>query len=446
MASGRRTDCVALMALACIWTGWACVQRAEEQTRTDAAPPLSDVEREIHRTVEANNAEAVALLERVVNINSGTLNSAGVREVGAVFRAELDAIGLTTDWIEMPPEIDRGGHLFATHQGTRGKKLLMIGHLDTVFEKDSPFQTAEIRGDTLYGPGASDMKGGDVVIVYALKALQQTGLLDDITVTVAMIGDEERPGGEISIVRGDLIAAAERSDVALGFEGCVGLNNVTVARRGSSKWMLTTTGKSGHSGRIFSDEYGGGAIFEAARILNSFREEVLGPQYLTFNPGIILGGTEVSYDTLTAGGNAYGKTNVIPQSVTVHGGLRFIAEDQKEQAREKMRQIVAQNLPHTTAEISFADGYPAMSPKPANDSLMVIYDEINRALGYGPIEPLDPGARGAADISFVADGMEALSGLGPHGRGAHSEEDQLFLTSLPIATARAALLIYRLSR
>jgi len=388
----------------------------------------------------------VALLERAVDINSGTLNSEGVREVGSVFRAELDEIGLTTDWIEMPPEIDRGGHLFATHQGDSGKRLLLIGHLDTVFEKDSPFQTSVTRGDTLFGPGASDMKGGDVVIVYALKALQQAGVLNGITVTVAMIGDEERPGGEISIVRGDLIAAAERSDVALGFEGCVALNNVTVARRGSSNWMLKTTGKTGHSGQIFSSEYGAGAIFEAARILNTFREQVLGPEYLTFNAGVMVGGTEVSYDRTTASGNAYGKTNVIPSAVTVHGGLRFIAEEQKEDARERMRQIVAQNLPHTSAEITFEDGYPAMSPKPANDSLMFIYDGISRALGYGPVEPLDPGARGAADISFVADGLEALSGLGPHGSGSHSLDDQLYLSSLPVATARAAILMYRLTR
>lgn len=446
MTAIRRVISVALITLIGSIVASACSEPAQEETQSDPEPTLSDVERELHQIVQANNADAVEFLERVVNINSGTLNSEGVREVGAVFSAALDEIGLTTDWIGFPPEIERGGHLFATHEGSRGKKLLMIGHLDTVFEKDSPFQTAHTVGDTLYGPGASDMKGGDVVIVYALKALQQAGLLDNMTVTVALIGDEERPGGEISIVRGDLIAAAERSDVALGFEGCVGINNVTVARRGSSNWMLTTTGKAGHSGQIFSNTYGSGAIFEAARILNAFREEVLGPEYLTFNPGIVLGGTNVSYDRATASGEAYGKTNVIPSAVTVHGGLRFIAEEQKEQARERMRLIVAQNLPHTTAEISFNDGYPAMSPKPANDSLMVIYDEISRALGYGPIEPLDPGARGAADISFVADGMEALSGLGPHGRGAHSVEDQLYLTSLPIATARAAILMYRLTR
>jgi len=435
-----------IMTMACCITAASCTEPADEPAASNEVPPLSEIERQIHEIVLANNADAVDLLERTVNINSGTLNSEGVREVGAVFSAALDEIGLTTEWIGFPTEIERGGHLFATHEGTRGKKLLMIGHLDTVFEKDSPFQTAEIRGDTLFGPGASDMKGGDVVIVYALKALQQAGLLEDITVTVALIGDEERPGGEISIVRGDLIAAAERSDVALGFEGCVGINNVTIARKGSSNWMLTTTGKTGHSGRVFSDTYGSGAIFEAARILNAFHEEVRGPEYLSFNPGIILGGTEVAYDRATASGDAYGKTNVIPNSVTVHGGLRFISEEQKDQARERMRQIVAQNLPQTTAEITFNDGYPAMSPKPANDSLMVIYDEISRALGYGPIEPLDPSRRGAADISFVADGMEALSGLGPHGWGAHSEDDRLYLSSLPIATARAAVLMYRLTR
>lgn len=410
------------------------------------AQRLSADERRIRDNVLANNDGAVALLERVININSGTLNSEGVREVGAVFMEELDQLGFDAQWITMPEGIDRGGHLFATRKGDRGKRLLLIGHIDTVFEKDSPFQRFEIKGDTAYGPGASDMKGGDVVLVYALKALHDSGLLEGTTITVALIGDEERPGGDIPIVRGHLIEAAARSDVALGFEGSVGANNATVARRGSSRWTLNTAGRAGHSGQIFSDAYGSGAIFEAARILNAFRQEVRGPQYLTFNPGIFLGGTDVAYDVANARGEAYGKTNVIPQTVTVHGGLRFISEQQKEEAREKMRQIVARNLPHTSAEISFGDAYPAMSPKPTNDSLLMIYDEGSRALGLGPITPLDPGARGAADISFVADQVAALSGIGPHGRGAHSTEDQLYLESLPIATARAAVLIYRLTR
>ena len=381
-----------------------------------------------------------------MNINSGTLNSDGVREVGAVFDEALSELGFETEWVEMPPGIHRGGHLFATRRGSNGSRLLLIGHLDTVFELDSPFQRYEQRGDTAFGPGVSDMKGGDVVIVYALKALFEAGVLDGTTITVALIGDEEEPGGEISVVRGPLFEAAAHSDIALGFEGCVGINNATIARRGSSTWMLEVTGRGGHSGQMFSEEYGSGAIFEAARILNSFREEILGPEHLTFNAGAILGGTTIDYDTATARGTAFGKTNVIPNTVTVNGGIRAITAEDEENTRAKMLEIVSRNLPQTSARIQFWDGYPPMSPKSGNDSLLSLYDTVSRDLGYGPITALDPSARGAADISFVADRLDALSGLGPMGYGAHSVDDRLYLTSLPVATARAAIMIYRLTR
>jgi glutamate carboxypeptidase len=111
-----------------------------------------------------------------------------------------------------------------------------------------------------------------------------------------------------------------------------------------------------------------------------------------------------------------------------------------------MREIVARNLHRTSAQITFSDGYPAMAPTEGNKKLLEIYDQVSRDLGYGPITPLDPAARGAADISFVAPHIDALSGLGPHGSGAHSVEDRLHLPSLAIATQRAALLIYRLTR
>src|SRR5205085_1921247 len=83
--------------------------------------------------------DATALLERLVDINSGTMNLAGVREVGRILGAELDGVGFTTRWIDLP-ETKRAGHLFAERKGNRGKRLLLIGHLDTVFENDSPFQ------------------------------------------------------------------------------------------------------------------------------------------------------------------------------------------------------------------------------------------------------------------------------------------------------------------
>jgi glutamate carboxypeptidase len=410
------------------------------------AQELSDEESRIRDYVQGHTEEAIAFLEQVVNVGSGTMNPDGVREVGRLFKEHYDAIGFETRWISFPEEVNRAGHLFAERKGDRGKRLVLIGHIDTVFERDSTFQTFERSGDTAAGPGVADMKGGDVVMLFALKALHHVGALDGTTMTVALIGDEEKPGRPISLVRGDLIEAAKNSDVALGFEGAVGRQNATVARRGASRWTLKTTGKRGHSGQIFSETYGSGAIFEVARILNAFHEDVRGEQYLTFNAGVIVGGTTIEYDPETARGTAFGKTNVIPQAVTVQGGLRFISEEQKEKAREKMRAVASKNLPGTSADISFGDGYPAMEPKEGNYKLMEMLDDVSRALGHGPITPLDPSARGAADISFVASLVDALSGLGPVGKGAHSVEEDLDLTTLPVATARAAVLIYRLTR
>ncbi len=413
---------------------------------TGPAQQLSQEERRVANLVTGDAEEAVRFLEKAVNVNSGTMNVRGVREVGSLFRAELEKLGFACRWIEMPQETGRAGHLLAERRGGKGKRLLLIGHLDTVFEPDSPFQRFSRKGDMAFGPGVSDMKGGDVVMLFALKALHEVGALEGTTITVAMTGDEEKPGRPISLVRGDLIAAAKRSDAALEFEGSVGPNNATIARRGSSTWMLDVKGKAGHSGRIFSEEYGSGAIFETARILNAFREDVVGEPYLVLNPGVILGGTEVDYNPESARGSSFGKTNVIAESVTVHGGLRCISEEQQWRAREKMRQIVARNLPRTSATITFEDGYPAMPPTEGNQALLEVLDAVSRALGHGPIVPLDPAERGAGDISFVAPYVDCLSGLGPYGKGAHSMEEDLDLGSLPLATQRAALLIYRLTR
>jgi glutamate carboxypeptidase len=415
------------------------------------APPLgaqglSPDEQRLQERVGRSFEEACALLERVVNINSGTMNPGGVRQVGAIFRAEFDKIGFQTRWLEMPKETERAGHLFAERKGSRGKKLLLIGHLDTVFEPNSPFQKFSRKGDKAYGPGVGDMKSGDVVMLFALKALHELGLLAGSTVTVAMTGDEEKPGRPIGTVRGELVAAAKRSDVALEFEGSVGPNNATVARRGSSSWLLTVKGKAGHSGRIFSKEYGSGAIFEAARILNSFYQELAGEQYLVLNPGVIIGGTSVEYDGEKSSGKGFGKTNVIPERVTVHGGLRCISEDQQEKARSRMKEIVLKNLPQTSADIRFEDGYPSMPPTSGNKALLDIYDKVSRDLGLGAIIPLDPAERGAGDISFVAPYIDSLSGLGPVGGGSHSVEEDLDLKSLGVALQRTAILLYRLTR
>ena len=408
---------------------------------------LSKTEKRIQKYVEKHSEEAIDLIEKVVNINSGTLNIDGNRTVGNIFQAELDQLGFNTYWVTYPENIKRSGHLFAEMRGGKGKRIVLIGHLDTVFEPDDPFQRFIRDGDTAYGPGVADMKAGDVSMIYVMKALDKVGVLKNLELTLVFTGDEEKTGGPPSVVRKELIEAGKWANIGLGFEGAHGMNTGTVARRSSSSWRLTTTGIQGHSSQIFKDELGYGAIFEAARIVNAFREELLGEEYLSFNPGTIVGGTDIAYDPVTARGTTFGKTNVVSQAATVHGGIRTISTEQLDRAMASMKDIVSQNLPGTTARIRFRTSYPPMAPTKANYALLDELESVNMDLGYGELEPLDPGKRGAADISFVAPHVDAsLAGMGPEGFGGHSEKEGLDLTSFPRTTTRAAILIHRLTR
>ena len=410
------------------------------------AQKLSRTEKKIVAKVNSYEQEAIDFLEKVININSGTMNLEGVKAVGQEFNDAFQAIDFDTRWVKMPAEMNRAGHLFASINGKKGKKLLLIGHLDTVFEADSPFQTFERKDSIAYAPGGNDMKGGDVVVLYALKALHELNLLKDASITVAFTGDEERTGKPLSISRKDLIDAAKASDIALGFETATGFNNATIARRGASGWKVETAGKRAHSSGVFSERTGAGAIFEMGRILHQFYEEVRGEEYLTFNPGNLLGGTFVDYAPLKSSGSAYGKTNVVAQTAVVHGGLRFISEEQKENARAKMRAIVADHLPSTNATITFTDSYPAMGPTEENKALLKQLSDVSEALGFGEVAAYDPGRRGAADISFVADYVDGLDGLGSMGTGAHTPQETVNLKTFNDLIQRTAIFLYRLTR
>ncbi len=405
-------------------------------------PKLSPTEQKIRDYVRAHENEQIAFLEKAVNINSGTFNLAGVRQVGGLFAPEFAAIGFDTTWVALPDPVGRAGHFFAERKGNRGRKLLLIGHLDTVFEGEGE---KFVRLDTLAaGAGSSDMKGGDIVVLYALKALQSVGALKGTQIIVAFTGDEEDAGPLHLVSRQPLIDAAKRSDVALAFEEDAGKG--TIARRGFSGWQLTVTARQAHSSGIFQQGSSYGAIYEAARILNAFRERLSGEQYLSFNPAIIVGGTDVTYDSAKISGTTAGKDNIIAPKAYARGDLRFISDDQLQKARETMRAIVAEHLPGTTASITFEDGNPAMPPTKGNMALLAIEDSVSRALGQGPVEALDPGRRGGGDISYVSQYLDALDGLGVKGMRSHTPDERVDLRSIVPATERAALLIYRLTR
>jgi glutamate carboxypeptidase len=409
------------------------------------AQNLSEIEKQLVETIDKNYRETVALLEETVNINSGTLNLEGVREVGKVFEREFAKIGFQTEWITLPDSLKRAGHFVATRKGTKGKKLFFIGHLDTVFEKEMPFYPFTMVNDsTAKGQGVNDMKGGNVMIFATLKALNELGLLEDRTVTVYFPGDEENAGNPSWVSRLDFVDRAKQHDYALGYETAQGFNIATIARRGASGWKLKTTGKQVHSSGVFRESVGYGAIYEAARILNQFREELAGEPYLTFNPGQFIGGSDIHYDEDTGEGEALGKTNIVAREAFVTGDLRFLGEPQKEASREKMRQIVAQNLNGTSATITFEDGIPSMPPTDGNMALVGILAKVSLDMGFGEVKAGDPGSRGAGDISYVAEYIDCIDGLGASGTGAHSPAETINMKEYPDLLKRSAVFVYRL--
>lgn len=403
------------------------------------AQTVSPDEKKILDFIDANTENAISLLEKAVNIESPTEDVKGVKDVGMLFKKEYDSIGFNTKWIEMPTEMKRGGHLVAEIKGTKGKRLLLIGHIDTVL-KGEPYRREGNKG---FGTGSADMKAGDVVLFYALKALHASGALKDTQIIVMLTGDEENSGEPVEVSRGDMISLAKRSDVALSFENG-GSNIATVARRGIGDWTLEVTAKTGHSSAIFKESMGNGAIFEASRILNEFYTTLKGEKYLTFNPSIISGGTEVEAKEGDLISN--GKTNVVAAKVIVRGDLRYISKEQEEATRNKMREIVAKSLPGTSAKITFMDGIPSMSPNEGNYNLLTQLDQVSQDLGFGKIEAQDPGDRGAGDISYIANMLPSLDGLGATGGRSHAKGEFADLDTLSRQIKRTAILIYRLTR
>ena len=411
-----------------------------------AAP--SGAEAKMVATIEAERDRHIKLLEDLVRVNSGTMNLAGVEQVGRMLRPEFEQLGFEVRWIPMA-QVGRAGHLVATHKGNgKGKRLLLIGHLDTVFEPDSPFQGWKRDGDIVEGPGAGDMKGGDVIIVAALRAMKAAGTLKDADITVVLTGDEEKPGEPLAAARADLIAAGKAADVALDFEGLSqsgGQDIGSIARRSSTSWTITTRAKSGHSSAVCKPSAGCGAIYELARIVDAFRQELPEPN-LTYNVGLIVGGTSAELNAGDTGGDATGKPNVIAAQAIARGDIRTLSPEQEARVRGKMQAIVARHLDKAQAEIAFSDdGYPPMAPTEGNRALLAKLNEVNATLGLPQMPAGDPANRGAGDISVVAV-IDGLVGLGMGGEGSHAPGETADLRTLDRQAKRAALLITRLSK
>ena len=411
------------------------------------AAPRDAKEKALLAHVSAAEPAAIELLERIVNVNSGTMNFSGVRQVGELLRPRFEALGFDVAWVDGQP-FGRAGHLIATRPG-RGKHVLLIGHLDTVFEPGHPFQRWQrVDANIARGPGASDMKGGIVVGLSALDALRQARLLDNLQLTVVLHGDEEDSGRPLDLARRDLIAAAKAADIAIGLENAANDPKTAVtARRSSTGWVVRVKAKSEHSSQIFADDVGAGAAYELARILSGFYEQVRGEEFVTFNPGLVASSTQVDFKSSPLGATLAGKNNIIAPEAIASGDLRTLTKQELEETREKMRQVVAANLPHTSAQIEFTDSYPPMAPTDGNRKLLSMYDGVSRDLGFGPVSEVNPRNAGAADISFAADYVDmAIDGLGLLGGASHTPDEFADLRTFKIQTQRLAVLLYRLGK
>lgn len=410
-----------------------------------AAP--SATERAIVKRVQAQEQSSVALLEEIVNVNSGTMNFAGVRRVADMLRPHFEALGFQVRW-EDGAAFGRAGHLIAERPG-RGRHVLLIGHLDTVFEPNHPFQRFErVDAQTVRGPGTSDMKGGLIVALAALTALKEAKALDGMHITMVMMGDEEDSGRPLALARGALVEAAKAADVAIGLEnGADDPKTALTARRGYTGWQIDVKARSAHSSQIFTEQVGAGAIYELARILHTFYDEMHGEELLTFNPGLAAGSTQVKFDPQMLHVEAFGKDNIVAPVAVATGDLRTISNEQLERAKERMTRIVAASLPQTSATITFNDSGPPMPPTEGNRKLLAMYDSVSRDLGFGAVTAVDPRRAGAADIAYAADHVEmAIDGIGLLGGGNHTPDEFADLRTFQVQAQRLAVLLLRLNK
>lgn len=412
-------------------------------------PDKTPAEKKITEFIIENKQDQLKLLERLVNINSETSNVEGVKKNGEIIKTELEALGFNVNWHDLPSEMNHAGSLVATIKGNSHRKILIIGHLDTVFPIDSPFQRFTLSPDQKFatGPGVIDAKGGVVTILYAMKALHHIGELKNTNITIVLTGDEELAAKPTSISRKTLIDIAKNSDIALGFEFALSPDELIVGRRGLDEWFLTSTGKSQHSATIFQSDTGFGAVYEASRILNEMRQNLSTTPGLTINAGLLLGGQKIHEDIETGTGSASGRKTIVPAIAYAHGDMRFLSDQQRNEAQRNMVQISTHSLEGTNSSISFKSIIPPMQATKSNDELLALYSSINQNLGGSAVKAASPELRGGADISYTFPYIKAgLDGLGPWGKGAHTEAETLEIQALTTATQRTALFILKYVR
>jgi glutamate carboxypeptidase len=374
---------------------------------------------------EACAPEGRALLERLVNIDSGSSHIAGLDAMSATLRTELTKLGAS---VETVPSTDPAyaSSLLATWTGTGRGKILLIAHMDTVFlpgvAAERPFRVEGTRG---IGPGAGDDKQGIVTGLCALHVLRDIGFRDYARIALVLNSNEETGStGSAALIR----AQAAASDAVLNLERGVPPDGVVVARKGSAKGTIEITGRAAHSG--LEPEKGRNAAVEAAHQILAASALGDAAKETTVNVTLVHGGTV---------------SNVIPASATVTVDVRAFTAEEFDRVEAGLARLATNvTVPGVTVKTTLDRGFPPWPRTTATDTLLAransVYAEIGRSL-----EALIVGSSSDASLA-AATGTASIDGLGALGGGAHGVDDHVELDSLAPRTYLLARLLMELGR
>ena len=374
-----------------------------------AAPVVAAPDAKLLTAATAARADQLKLLETIVNIDSGTGDVEGGTKVGAILIEQLKALGATIETVpaEAPGLPD---NIVATVTGTGKTRILMIGHLDTVFEPGTVAKWKySVEGDRARGPGVGDEKGGVVEGIYALKLLKQLGFKNFAKITLLIESSEERgsPGTRALIQK--LVAA---HDVELNLEPGDAPDKITVWRKGSTVMTIDVAGKASHAGVAPQD--GRNAAVELIHQLSDYDSFPHTGDGLTVNLTMMEAGK---------------RNNIIPDHAKATFSVRDRVPAQSEEVFARLQKN-AQSVvvPGTTVVAERLAAFPPLAINPATDALAArakaIYAGLGRQLGTG-------GNGGASQSALAAAaGLPALDGLGPVGGNFHSDGEYIDLTTV----------------
>lgn len=357
---------------------------------------------------EQARPEALALLERLVNIDSGTYNEAGLDKVGAIARDELKKLGARIEVLPAAPA--KSSNIVATWTGKGKGRILLVAHMDTVFgDGTAAARPFRVDGKRAYGPGIMDDKGGIVMALYAMKLLRDAKFDDYAKVTLILNTNEETgSAGTLALID----KQAREHDVAFNLEPGSPADGLVIWRKGSGGIELDVKGKAAHAG-VAPDAGRNAAMEVAHQVLQLSKLGDAGKQ------------TTVNFTVINAGE----RSNVIPDAAHAQADVRVAVAEEFDRIDKDLARISANKLiPDTQVNAKLRRGFPPMPQNAATDGMAAraraIYGELGKKLTL-------EGSGGAADASLIAAaGVPTIDGLGIVGGGIHTPEEYIEVDSI----------------